>query len=198
MNIGLTGGIASGKSSVSEFLVSLGAILIDADKIAREVMLPGHPVLAKVVQQFGQAVLLEDGTLNRKMLGELVFNNKDNLQALNEITHPAIRQELRDRKRKYEQQFPDRLVVSDIPLLYESGLEDDFEQVMLVYVSREIQLDRLMKRDGMDEQQAIQRLAAQMDIEKKKQKADIIIDNSLDFEHTKKQILAFWEQAGLS
>ncbi|WP_211749801.1 dephospho-CoA kinase [Paenibacillus sp. Marseille-Q4541] len=198
MNIGLTGGIASGKSSVSEFLVSLGAILIDADKIAREVMLPGHPVLAAVARQFGQAVLLEDGALNRKKLGEIVFNHPEQLQALNDITHPAIRQEMRDRKHTYEEQFPDRLVVSDIPLLYESGLENEFEQIMLVYVPRAVQLDRLMKRDGMDEHQASRRLEAQMDIEEKKQRADIIIDNSRDFEETKKQILVYWHRAGLS
>lgn len=198
MNIGLTGGIASGKSSVSEFLVSLGAILIDADQIAREVMLPGHPVLAAVAKQFGQGILLEDGTLNRKKLGELVFNHPEQLQALNQITHPAIRQEMRDRKLKYEEQYPDRLIVSDIPLLYESGLEDGYEQIMLVYVPRAVQLERLMKRDGMDKEQAIRRLEAQMDIEEKKQKADIIIDNSGNFEETKKQILAFWRHAGLS
>ncbi|MBD7966986.1 dephospho-CoA kinase [Paenibacillus gallinarum] len=198
MNIGLTGGIASGKSSVSKLLVSLGAILIDADQIAREVMLPGHPVLAAVAKQFGQVVLLEDGSLNRKKLGELVFNHPDQLQALNQITHPAIRQEMRDRKHKFEVQFPGRLIVSDIPLLYESGLEDGYEQIMLVYVPRKIQLERLMKRDGLDKDQAIRRLEAQMDIEEKKQKADIIIDNSGDFEDTKKQILAFWRDAGLS
>lgn len=198
MNIGLTGGIASGKSSVSELLVSLGAILIDADQIAREVMLPGHPVLAAVAKQFGQGVLLEDGTLNRKKLGELVFNHPEQLQALNDITHPAIRQEMKDRKLKYEEQFPDRLIVSDIPLLYESGLENGYEQIMLVYVPREVQIERLMKRDGMDKSQAIRRLEAQMDIEEKKQRADIIIDNSGDFEETKKQILAFWHHKGLS
>ncbi|WIV20567.1 dephospho-CoA kinase [Paenibacillus polygoni] len=198
MNIGLTGGIASGKSSVSKLLVSLGAILIDADQIAREVMLPGHPVLAAVTKHFGQVVLLEDGSLNRKKLGELVFNHPDQLQALNQITHPAIRQEMRDRKHKFEEQFPDRLIVADIPLLYESGLEDGYDQIMLVYVPREVQLERLMKRDGLNKDQAILRLKAQMDIEEKKQKADIIIDNSGDFEETKKQILAFWRDTGLS
>ncbi|WP_160032954.1 dephospho-CoA kinase [Paenibacillus sp. An7] len=198
MNIGLTGGIASGKSSVSKLLVSLGAILIDADQIAREVMLPGHPVLAAVAKHFGQVVLQEDGSLNRKKLGELVFNHPDQLQALNQITHPAIRQEMRDRKHKFEEQFPDRLVVADIPLLYESGLEDGYDQIMLVYVPREVQLERLMTRDGLDKDQAILRLKAQMDIEEKKQKADIIIDNSGDFEETKKQILAFWRDTGLS
>ncbi|MCM3783184.1 dephospho-CoA kinase [Neobacillus mesonae] len=198
MNIGLTGGIATGKSSVSRYLVSLGAILIDADQIAREVMLPGHPVLSAVKERFGQAVLNEDGTLHRKKLGEIVFNSPADLQALNEITHPAIRKEMKERMLKYEQDEPERLVVSDIPLLYESGLSEQFEQVMVVYVPVHIQLKRLMERDAISEKQALSRLKAQMDIEEKKRRADIVIDNSGDFEDTKAQILKFWHDKGLS
>ncbi|GAK38726.1 dephospho-CoA kinase [Paenibacillus urinalis] len=198
MNIGLTGGIATGKSSVSRYLVSLGAILIDADQIAREVMLPGHPVLAAVIERFGQAVLNEDGTLHRKKLGEIVFGNSAELKALNDITHPAIRQEMRERMRMFEQEQPDKLVVSDIPLLYESGLSEQFEQVMVVYVPAEIQLKRLMERDGISESDAISRLNAQMDIEEKKRRADIVIDNSGTMEETKAQILKFWHDKGLS
>lgn len=198
MNIGLTGGIATGKSSVSRYLVSLGAILIDADQIAREVMLPGHPVLAAVIERFGQAVLNEDGTLHRKKLGEIVFGNSAELKALNDITHPAIRQEMRERMRMFEQEQPDKLVVSDIPLLYESGLSEQFEQVMVVYVPAEIQLKRLMERDGISESDALSRLNAQMDIEEKKRRADIVIDNSGTMEETKAQILKFWHDKGLS
>ncbi|MFD1135631.1 dephospho-CoA kinase [Paenibacillus urinalis] len=198
MNIGLTGGIATGKSSVSRYLVSLGAILIDADQIAREVMLPGHPVLAAVIERFGQAVLNEDGTLHRKKLGEIVFGNSAELKALNDITHPAIRQEMRERMRMFEQEQPDKLVLSDIPLLYESGLSEQFEQVMVVYVPAEIQLKRLMERDGISESDAISRLNAQMDIEEKKRRADIVIDNSGTMEETKAQILKFWHDKGLS
>lgn len=198
MNIGLTGGIATGKSSVSRYLVSIGAILIDADQIAREVMLPGHPVLAAVIERFGQAVLNEDGTLHRKKLGEIVFGNSAELKALNDITHPAIRQEMRERMRMFEQEQPDKLVVSDIPLLYESGLSEQFEQVMVVYVPAEIQLKRLMERDGISESDALSRLNAQMDIEEKKRRADIVIDNSGTMEETKAQILKFWHDKGLS
>ncbi|SFS44815.1 dephospho-CoA kinase [Paenibacillus sp. 453mf] len=198
MNIGLTGGIATGKSSVSRYLVSLGAILIDADQIAREVMLPGHPVLAAVIERFGQAVLNEDGTLHRKKLGEIVFGNSAELKALNDITHPAIRQEMRERMRMFEQEQPDKLVVSDIPLLYESGLSEQFEQVMVVYVPAEVQLKRLMERDGISKEDALSRLNAQMDIEEKKRRADIVIDNSGSMEETKAQILKFWHDKGLS
>lgn len=198
MNIGLTGGIATGKSSVSRYLVSLGAILIDADQIAREVMLPGHPVLAAVIERFGQAVLNEDGTLHRKKLGEIVFGNAAELKALNDITHPAIRLQMQERMRMFEQEQPDKLVVSDIPLLYESGLSEQFEQVMVVYVPAEIQLKRLMERDGISEADALSRLNAQMDIEEKKRRADIVIDNSGTMEETKAQIIKFWHDKGLS
>ncbi|CAM2963758.1 dephospho-CoA kinase [Paenibacillus sediminis] len=198
MNIGLTGGIATGKSTVSSFLVNRGALLIDADAIAREVMLPGHPVLEAVVGRFGQAILQEDGTLNRKKLGEHIFTHPEERKALEAITHPAIRAEIRFRLEKYQQDFPNKLVVADIPLLYESGLENLFEEVMVVYVPREIQIQRLMQRDQISMEQAEARLRAQMDIEVKKQKADIVIDNSHGLAETEKQIELFWQGKGLS
>lgn len=167
MNIGLTGGIATGKSTVSALLVAKGALLIDADAIAREVMLPGHPVLAAVIQHFGQAIVNSDGTLHRKRLGEIVFRDPVQRQALNDITHPAIREEMRLRMEAYEREQPDKLVLADIPLMYESGLESLYES-MVVYVPRDVQLRRLMLRDGLTEEQAELRLSAQMDIEQKK------------------------------
>lgn len=198
MNMGLTGGIATGKSSVSAFLASKGALIIDADVIAREVMLPGHPVLAATVQRFGQAILHEDGTLDRKKLGSIVFGNPEERKALEAITHPAIRQEMRERAAAYRMEYPDKLVVSDIPLLYESGLENGFDEVMVIYVPRSVQKERLMIRDGLTSEQADARLGAQMDIELKKQRADIVIDNSGSWPETEKQLAAFWHRKGLS
>lgn len=197
MNIGLTGGIATGKSSVSAYLASKGALLIDADVIAREVMMPGHPVLAAAVERFGQAILNEDGTLDRKKLGSIVFQQPDERKALEAITHPAIRREMRERAAAYELQHPDKLVVSDIPLLYESGLEDGFEEVMVVYVPRSVQRDRLMSRDGMTAAQAEARMDVQMDIERKKQLADIVIDNSGLWPETEQQIDTYLQRKGL-
>ncbi|UPK45862.1 dephospho-CoA kinase [Paenibacillus pabuli] len=197
MNIGLTGGIATGKSSVSAFLASKGALLIDADVIAREVMLPGHPVLAAAVQRFGQAILNEDGTLDRKKLGSIVFKNPEERKALEAITHPAIRKEMRERAAEYEHKHPEKLVVSDIPLLYESGLEDGFEEVMVVYIPRSVQRERLMNRDGMTAEQADARIDLQMDIEDKKQRADIVIDNSGLWSETEQQIISFLHRKGL-
>ncbi|SCY73298.1 dephospho-CoA kinase [Paenibacillus polysaccharolyticus] len=197
MNIGLTGGIATGKSSVSAYLASKGALLIDADVIAREVMLPGHPVLAAAVQRFGQAILNEDGTLDRKKLGSIVFQHPEERKALEAITHPAIRKEMRERAAAYELKHPDKLVVSDIPLLYESGLEEGFTEVMVVYVPRAVQLERLMNRDQMTQADAEARIAAQMDIERKKERADIVIDNSGSWAQTEKQLELFLTHKGL-
>ncbi|MEK3786125.1 dephospho-CoA kinase [Paenibacillus sp. FSL K6-1230] len=188
MIIGLTGGIATGKSTVSAMLVSRGALLVDADVIAREVMLPGHPVLAAVQERFGTEVMNDDGTLNRKELGRIVFGDQAELQALNNITHPAIRQEIKQRMTTFELQQPDKLVVVDIPLLYESKLDNLFQEIMVVYVPRTLQLQRLMERDGLAALEAEQRLAAQMDIEEKKRKADIVIDNSKDLQYTEQQL----------
>ncbi|MNW41836.1 Dephospho-CoA kinase [compost metagenome] len=198
MNIGLTGGIAAGKSTVSQMLVNRGAALIDADVVAREIMEPGHPVLQRVVERFGQEVLHEDGTLDRKKLGSIVFSDPTQRKALEEITHPAIRSEMREAMSRLEAENPGRLVIADIPLLYESGLENLYEEIMVVYVPREIQLDRLMQRDGLSLSGAEARLSAQMDIELKKQRADIVIDNSYGFNETERQIDEFWRNKGLS
>ncbi|GGA48767.1 dephospho-CoA kinase [Paenibacillus physcomitrellae] len=198
MKIGLTGGIATGKSTVSRMLTRRGALLIDADVLAREIMEPGHPVLEAVVDRFGRDMLLPDGTLDRKKLGARVFANPEDLLALNDITHPAIRAETKRRIDAYEAEYPDKLVVADIPLLYESGLDSLYETIMVVYVPREIQLVRLMERDGLDTPQAEARLSAQMDIEQKKTLADIVIDNSQGLEQTEAQVEAFWKSCGLS
>lgn len=192
MNIGLTGGIATGKSTVSQMLVARGAALIDADVVARRIMEPGHPVLAAVVERFGKTVLLENGQLNRKRLGEIVFSDYVERKALEDITHPAIRQEMKAKMETLEQEDPERLVVADIPLLYESGLEELYERIMVVYVPRSLQLERLVKRDGLTQEQAELRLAAQMDIEEKRRRADIVINNSGSCEETESRVDDFW------
>ncbi len=138
MIIGLTGGIASGKSTVSALFVSKGARLVDADVIAREVMLPGHEVLAAAVKQFGSEVLSPDGTLNRGKLGDIVFQDPAALQALNNLTHPAIRREIKERMNSMEEEDPKKLAIVDIPLLFESGLENMFHEILVVYVPREM------------------------------------------------------------
>jgi len=198
MNIGLTGGIATGKSSVSAWLSAKGAKLIDADLIAREVMMPGHPVLAQVVQRFGEEMLQADGTLDRKKLGEHIFTHPEERKSLEEITHPAIRETIQTRTLELEQQYPDTLVVADIPLLLEAKGVYTFDQIMVVYVPQAVQLERLILRDGLTEEQAWKRINAQMDIEQKKKVADIVIDNSGTLEDTYAQLEQFWQSKGLS
>ncbi|MEK4104268.1 dephospho-CoA kinase [Paenibacillus sp. FSL R10-2791] len=198
MIIGLTGGIASGKSTVSALLVNKGARLVDADVIAREVMLPGHEVLAAAAKQFGKEILFSDGTLNRAKLGEIVFQDPVALQTLNNLTHPAIRQEIKNRMYSMEQEEPKRLIIVDIPLLFESGLETLFHEIVVVYVPREVQITRLMERNRLSLEEAEARLNAQMDIEQKRNKADYIIDNSGDLAYTEQQVAVFWDRLGLS
>ncbi|MEK8126757.1 dephospho-CoA kinase [Paenibacillus filicis] len=198
MNIGLTGGIACGKSTVAAMLVRRGALLVDADRIAREVVEPHTPVLAQVIERFGADLLLPDGSLNRKKLGERVFGDESARRDLEGLLHPPIRATMRERMRSYQEEHPDKLVVVDIPLLYESGLQAMVEQVLVVYVPREVQLSRLIARDGMTLEQAEKRLNAQMPIEEKKRLADILIDNTGSLEETERQLDQFWIERGLS
>jgi dephospho-CoA kinase len=197
MNIGLTGGIACGKSTVSHMLVQRGAMLVDADRIAREVVEPGSRVLQTVAERFGADVLLPDGSLHRKRLGEIVFGNPQALKDLQNLMHPSIRALMRERMNQYERLHPDKLVVVDVPLLYESGLEAMYEAVLVVYVPRPVQLERLMARDGMSLNEAEQRLNAQMDIERKRTLADILIDNQGNLAQTEDQVDKFWRGRGL-
>jgi len=193
MFLGLTGGIACGKSTVADMLKARGAILIDADVIAREVVEPGQPALQQLAQHFGQEIILSDGRLDRKALGGIVFGDEAKRKELNNILHPSIRREIQSRMHKYAFSDPDKLIVVDIPLLYESGYDSMFEQIMVVYVPREIQLKRLMHRDGFTPSEAEARLNTQMPIEDKKNLADVLIDNSGNLDTTEAQIEAFWK-----
>ncbi len=193
MIIGLTGGIASGKSTVAEMLIERGARLVDADAVAREIVQPGEPALEAIASCFGQAVLLDDGALNRKALGEIVFRDAEKLKQLEAITHPAIRKRMWDKIRVYEEERPKRLIVADIPLLFETKQDEMYEGVLVVYVPFEVQLSRLMKRNGMDEVEAKRRIGLQMDMEEKRRRGNWIIDNGGTLKETEKQVQFFME-----
>ncbi|MEK3883130.1 dephospho-CoA kinase [Paenibacillus sp. PL2-23] len=198
MIIGLTGGIASGKSTVGSMLSELGAKLVDADKVAREVVLPGEPALEAIASLFGQAVLQEDGTLNRAALGGIVFQDPEALAKLEGITHPAIREEMWERMHTYAEEEPGALIIGDVPLLYEKGQQEQYEGVLVVYVPAAQQVERLMKRNDMPQEEARRRVSLQLDIEEKRRRADWVIDNSGTLEETRQQVKAFWQrwQAG--
>lgn len=185
--IGLTGSIATGKSTISNMLVKMNYPVVDADQIAREVVEPGKTAYEQIVEYFGESILNEDRTINRKKLGSIVFNNKDEREKLNSLIHPEIRKEmLRQRDYYIEQNYP--AVILDIPLLFESNLFHYVDKVLVVYVEPHIQLERLMKRDGSTKEDALSRINSQISIEEKKEKADAVIDNSGTVEESEMQL----------
>ncbi len=192
MIIGLTGGIACGKSTVGSMLAARGALLVDADQAARDVVVPGMPALEQVTEAFGNGILQMDGTLDRAKLGTIVFADKDKLRTLESILHPAIRSFMWERMREAQANDPDKLIVADIPLLYETDQQHLYEGVLVVYIPRAMQLDRLLQRNpDMGAEQANQRINVQMDIERKRELADWVIDNSGTIEETEQQVESF-------
>lgn len=194
MIIGLTGVIASGKSSVAKYLQQLGATVIDADQVARQVVNPGTPALREIEASFGSGVLHRDGTLNRKELGTLVFANPDARKQLEEITHPHIEAAINRLMKEFKENCPEAILVLEIPLLIEVGWQHKVDQVWLVIASEDVQLKRLMERDNLTLLQAQQRIASQMPLREKKKYADIIIDNSGTPETTRRQVEQLWQQ----
>ncbi|SCB73940.1 dephospho-CoA kinase [Weissella bombi] len=185
--LGLTGGIATGKSTISTYLSSKNIPILDADKIARQVVEPGTPGLAEIVQYFGDDILQDDQTLNRKALGQIVFNDEQALQKLNEITHPRIQQMMMDQVAVLAKSNTP-LVILDIPLLLENHNEAGADAVMLVTIPKTLQLERLMNRNHLTQAEAESRIAAQMPLAEKEQLADYIIDNSGSVADTYKQV----------
>lgn len=177
MIVGLTGGIATGKSLVAGELKRLGAHIIDADLIAREVVEPGKPAYNEIVREFGPAVLKPDGSLDRKALADIVFCNKTALDRLNSITHPRIRERIHEEAERLSADG-DALVVLDVALLIEMGVRYEVEKIIVVFAEKEQQVERLMKRDNLTRDEAEKRLCCQMDIKEKLKYADYVIDNS--------------------
>lgn len=186
--LGLTGGIATGKSTASRFFESKGIPVIDADVIARNVLEPDQPAFKRVVASFGPAVVTKEGLLDRKALGQLIFADEQKRKKLNEIVQSDIRKKINQEKEKFKQQ-KNPLVVLDIPLLYEAHYEKEVDEVMVIYIDRSIQLKRLMKRDNISKDEALERIKAQDSIEEKARKADTVIDNSESIEETEKQLI---------
>ena len=193
---GLTGGIASGKSTVASTLRELGATVIDADAVYHDLIAPqdgqASPLVREIAKEF-DGVVAADGNLDRKRLGGLVFGNKEALARLGKITHPAVAMEFARRVQAYAEQGVDALVY-DVPLLYERGLDAGMHAVMVVWVPREIQLKRLMARDGIDREAAEKRLASQMSLDEKRDRTEHAIDNSGSREQTAQRVRQLWQQ----
>ncbi|MEQ8237185.1 MAG: dephospho-CoA kinase [Syntrophomonadaceae bacterium] len=190
--IGLTGGIASGKSTVSKFLAELGAIIIDGDETAHRLMEPNQPIWEDVVNVFGREVLNTDSTIDRIKLGAIVFNDQEKLQVLNQIAHPRIIAEIQNELQQLRHTQPDSVLVLDIPLLFEGRMDRLCDQVWVVWVPREIQIERLMERNWLSREEAIKRIDAQMSLDAKARLADIVIDNSGTMDETMIQVVGYY------
>ena len=194
MRIGLTGGIAAGKSMVSGLLAELGAWILDADAISREVVEPGTEGLKAVAAEFGEKVLLPDGTLDRKALGAEVFGDPQKLERLNGILHPIIKAEMLKRAAEIEEQHPKDIVIFDVPLLIESGWQDVADEVWLVSAPIEQRIRRIAMRDGLDEKQAMERISAQMTDEQKAKYADVIINNGGSIQELEERVTKLYAE----
>ncbi len=182
--IGLTGGIASGKSTVSRALRELGAIIIDADEVAHAIIEPGKPAWKDIVEHFGLGVLNPDQTIDREKLGAIVFNDPEKLQVLNQITHPRVGEQFKQMIKDIKSQQADAVLFIEVPLLYETHMDRICDEVWVVWVDEETQIQRLMKRDGLSREDALKRIDAQMSLDEKAKRADVVIDNRFSIEET--------------
>jgi dephospho-CoA kinase len=193
--LGLSGGIGSGKSTVTGILAELGATTIDADAIVHEQQAPGQPLLKKIAEAFGDDILRPDGSLDREALGAIVFRDDEARARLGAMMHPPVIAEM-GRRAKAAVEAGDALVVLDIPLLFEgrvsgrgSGASLDFHATVCVWAAREVQIERTTKRDDCDVEEAVRRVAAQLPIDEKREMADHVIDNTGSIEETRKQVI---------
>ena len=186
---GLTGGIATGKTTVASILRSSGAVILDADIIARQVVTPGRPAWRAIRDLFGEAVLNSDRSINRTLLGELVFNNPQLRRQLEKIIHPRVREQMDVQVQQLQLTAPNAVVIQDVPLLFESRMAKGLAEIIVVYAPKVLQLQRLVQRDGLGTQAALARINAQIPIEEKCRRASIVINNSGDPAATRAQAL---------
>ncbi|HAO5740436.1 TPA: dephospho-CoA kinase [Listeria monocytogenes] len=191
--IGLTGSVATGKSTVSNMIQHAGIPLVDADIAARKVVEPGTEGLKEIVAYFGEEILLADGTLDRAKLGEIIFKDKEKREKLNEITHPRVKDYMLEARERFFR-VGEELVFFDIPLLFESHLESLVDQIVVVWTTPETELKRLMERNNLTKEDALRRIESQMGIDEKARKADFVIDNNESLEKTQKQVYTFIER----
>jgi len=192
--IGLTGGIAAGKSVVSARLASLGAVVIDADVLARDAVAPGSPGLMAVIARFGDAALAPDGSLDRAALGSLVFSDPAARADLNAIVHPEVHRLYAEALASIAASDPEAIVVYDVPLLVEARSADEFSAVIVVHASAPVRIDRLVALRGMDRASAHDRVEAQASDDERLAVADVVIDTSGTMQHTLQQVDALWER----
>jgi dephospho-CoA kinase len=190
--IGLTGGIASGKSTVAHMLEEMGSHVIDFDMLARRVVEPGRPAWKKIVDYFGRDILQGSGEIDRKRLSRIIFGNSEKRKRLEGFTHPFIADEFTGHVDEIASSDPDAIINAVVPMLFEAGMQALFHKVVVVYIPREEQIKRLIERDGISEGDAVNILNAQMHIDEKIRQADFIINNENSIEETKRQVHDLW------
>ena len=190
---GITGNIASGKSSVARMFEELGARVIDADEVAREVVEPGEPAWKEIVEEFGDGVLEPGGKINRKKLAEIVFSDEAGRGKLNDITHPRIKERIRDLLKQYEREGASIVMVEATLIVERGGLRSLLNGLIVVTADEETQIERLVREKGYTRDEAVSRLSAQMPAEEKIKHADYVIDNSGSLENTRKQVKSIWD-----
>ncbi|MCH7926828.1 MAG: dephospho-CoA kinase [Candidatus Dadabacteria bacterium] len=191
--IGLTGNIACGKSTVAAIFKELGATLIDADKVARDIVGKGNPALGKIINHFGNEILNKDGTLNREKLGSKVFNDKNQRQILNDITHPEIFKEINNLIEKYREEGQKIVIIEAALIIEREKLKKIIDKLIVVSASKDIQIKRLKDRDGFSKEQAILRINSQIPTEEKIKHADFVIHNDSDIKKITKQVETIWK-----
>ncbi len=191
LRVGLTGNIASGKTSVAQLFRDRGATLIDADELARRAVEPGSAAHAAIVRRWGKGILSADGSLDRAALRQVVFSETDELEALNGIVHPEVAR-LRDGLLEEARARGDRIVIADIPLLFERRLVENFDRIVLVDAPRPVRLERLERDRGLDETEAMNMIASQMPAELKRARADFVIDNTGTPDELKARVEEVW------
>jgi dephospho-CoA kinase len=190
--VGLTGNIGAGKSTVARLLAARGATVVDSDVLARDVVRPGTPAHRAIVERWGAAVIAPDGELDRAALRQRVFADPDELEALNRIVHPEVMR-LRHALIAEARRRGERVVVCDVPLLFESNLADEFDLIILVDAPRPVRLERLVRERGLREPEAMDMITAQMPAELKRARADVVIDNDGDLAALERNVAAAWQ-----
>lgn len=192
--VALSGGIASGKSTIARRLSELGAVHIDADALAREAVAPGSPGLQAIRERFGDSVIAADGSLNRPALGQLVFSDPDRLAALNGIVHPEVRRLAQERLDEIERADPRAVVIYDVPLLVEAGVDLPWDLVVIAEAPAEVRRQRMVELRGMSPEEAERRIANQASDEERRAVADVVVDTGGSIERTLEQADALWER----
>jgi dephospho-CoA kinase len=178
--VGLTGGIATGKSTVAQMFKRCGAVVIDADQLARDVVQRGKPAWREIVKVFGEGVLSPNGSINRHVLGTIVFHNRRKLRTLEDIIHPRVAREQQRLVRRIAKRSPNAVVVYEVPLLFESGADKRVDKIVVVTADRETQIARLKQRNGLSRNEALQRIDNQMPLARKVRRADVVLDGTRD------------------